>query len=217
MSMPLNDMPIDELIRTARNYANCLQPITTYTEIMHELLNRLDAMRVHAKVLANENAAIKCMNDCLAEELQAYQPKGAEMHHVWWRCETPLTNAAIQDNLYPPFAVANGQVFISSCFIQDDNPVWNGVDWAKDCAPAGNSQVIPDFEGVTMTQRECYQAGLEAGKTRRVPDGWISAINKLLNNDGSRGCFDLIESNAAHREIEQLLTDLKGHNEPSND
>lgn len=145
MSMPLNDMPIDELIRTARNYANCLQPITTYTEIMHELLNRLDAMRVYAKVLANK------------------------------------------------------------------------VDWAKGCIPAGNSQVMPDFEGVTMTQRECYQAGLEAGKTRRVPDGWISAINKLLDNDGSRGCFDLIESNAAHREIEQLLTDLKGHNEPFND
>lgn len=95
MSMPLNDMPIDELIRTARNYANCLQPITTYTEIMHELLNRLDAMRVHAKVLANEAAAIKCMNDCLAEELQVHQPQGAAMHNVWWKCETPLTNGAI--------------------------------------------------------------------------------------------------------------------------
>ncbi len=81
----------------------------------------------------------------------------------------------------------------------------------------GYSQVMPDFEGVTMTQRECYQAGLEADKTRRVPDSWISAINKLLDNDGSRGCFDMVENNAAHREIEQLLTDLKEHNAPFND
>ncbi|WP_353614808.1 hypothetical protein [Mangrovibacter phragmitis] len=95
MNMPLNDMPIEELIRTARSYATSMTPITTYTEIMHELINRIDALRVRGKVLVNENAAIKCMNDCLAEELRVHQPAGAEMHLIWKRCETPLTDEAI--------------------------------------------------------------------------------------------------------------------------
>ncbi len=33
--------------------------------------------------------------------------------------------------------------------------------------------IMPDYEGVAMTQRECYQAGLEAGKARGLPDGWV--------------------------------------------
>ncbi|MEN3755151.1 hypothetical protein ABC733_28385 [Mangrovibacter sp. SLW1] len=95
MNMPLHDMPIEELIRTARSYATSMTPITTYTEIMHELINRVDVLRVRGKVLANENAAIKCMNDCLAEELRIHQPAGAEMHLIWQKCETPLTDEAI--------------------------------------------------------------------------------------------------------------------------
>lgn len=79
------------------------------------------------------------------------------------------------------FTVANGQVFISNCFILDDNPVFSGVDWAKGCTPAGKAQVMPDFEGVSaMTQRECYRAGLEAGKARRMPDGWKQWIDDVV-------------------------------------
>lgn len=95
MNMPLHDMPIEELIRTARSYATSMTPITTYTEIMNELINRVDVLRVRGKVLVNENAAIKCMNDCLAEELRIHQPAGAEMHLIWKRCETPLTEELI--------------------------------------------------------------------------------------------------------------------------
>ncbi|PWV98583.1 hypothetical protein [Mangrovibacter plantisponsor] len=95
MNMPLHDMPIEELIRTARSYATSMTPITTYTEIMHEPINRVDVLRVRGKVLANENAAIKCMNDCLAEELSGHQPADAEMHLIWQKCETPLTDDAI--------------------------------------------------------------------------------------------------------------------------
>ncbi len=95
MNMPLHDMPIEELIRTARSYATSMTPITTYTEIMHELINRVDVLRVRGKVLTNENAAIKCMNDCLAEELRIHQPAGAEMHLIWQKCGTPLTDEAI--------------------------------------------------------------------------------------------------------------------------
>lgn len=38
-----------------------------------------------------------------------------------------------------------------------------------------------------------------------IPTGLIDAVNRLLDSDGSRGCFDLIECNAAHREIERLI------------
>ncbi|WP_226571279.1 hypothetical protein [Mangrovibacter yixingensis] len=95
MNMPLTDMPLEELIRTARSYATSMTPITTYTEIMNELINRVDVLRVRGKVLVNENAAIKCMNDCLAEELRGHQPAGAEMHFIWQKCETPLTEELI--------------------------------------------------------------------------------------------------------------------------
>lgn len=34
--------------------------------------------------------------------------------------------------------------------------------------------IMPDFDGVAMSQRECYPAGLEAGKAARLPDGWVA-------------------------------------------
>lgn len=33
--------------------------------------------------------------------------------------------------------------------------------------------LMPDFDGVAMSQRECFQAGLEVGKSRAIPDGWV--------------------------------------------
>lgn len=35
----------------------------------------------------------------------------------------------------------------------------------------GNPQIMPDYEGTAMTQRECFRARLEAGKAP-APDGW---------------------------------------------
>lgn len=38
-----------------------------------------------------------------------------------------------------------------------------------------------------------------------IPSGLVEAVNKLLNNDGSRGCYDAIECNAARVKIELWL------------
>ncbi|MEB4673199.1 hypothetical protein MXL54_00215 [Enterobacteriaceae bacterium G50] len=54
----------------------------------------------HLKKLVAENAAIKVMNDCLAEELRGYESDGAfdgpSMHMLWWKCETPATDSILR-------------------------------------------------------------------------------------------------------------------------
>lgn len=55
----------------------------------------------HLKQLVAENAAIKAMNDCLAEELRGYESDGAfdgpNMHLLWWKCETPATDSILRE------------------------------------------------------------------------------------------------------------------------
>lgn len=38
-----------------------------------------------------------------------------------------------------------------------------------------------------------------------IPDGLIAAVNRLLDSDGSRGCYSAIQCGDAHDEIERLL------------
>ncbi|MGC6232811.1 hypothetical protein VU677_18900 [Hafnia paralvei] len=38
-----------------------------------------------------------------------------------------------------------------------------------------------------------------------IPEGLIKEINRLLDNDGSRGCFDALEQHRAKTELERLL------------
>lgn len=51
--------------------------------------------------LAAENSAIKVMNDCLSEEMRGYESDGAfegpKMHLLWWKAETPATDAFLAE------------------------------------------------------------------------------------------------------------------------
>ena len=51
--------------------------------------------------LAAESSAIKAMNDCLSEELRGYESDGAfegpKMHLLWWKVETPATDAFLAE------------------------------------------------------------------------------------------------------------------------
>ena len=54
--------------------------------------------------------------------------------------------------------------------------------------PSRMSGIMPDYEGVAMTQRECYMAGKEAGlaearKSPVIPDGWIP-VSERMPEDG---------------------------------
>lgn len=52
---------------------------------------------------------------------------------------------------------------------------------------------------------EYEQNVLQAGNSPVTPDGLIAAVNRLLDSDGSRGCYSAIQCGDAHDEIERLL------------
>ncbi|HHL7518982.1 TPA: DUF551 domain-containing protein [Klebsiella pneumoniae] len=49
-----------------------------------------------------------------------------------------------------------------------------------------------------------------------IPGGLLEAVNNLLNNDGSRGCYDAMECNAAHEKIELWLAQRQRWGEQRN-
>lgn len=54
----------------------------------------------------------------------------------------------------------------------------------EDTKQAGNASVMPDYEGTAMTQRECYRAGLEAGKAARISGDWIKCSDRMPEEYG---------------------------------
>lgn len=51
----------------------------------------------------------------------------------------------------------------------------------------------------------CRAAMLQAGNSPVIPDGLIAAVNRLLDSDGSRGCYSAIRCYDARAEVERLL------------
>ena len=49
-----------------------------------------------------------------------------------------------------------------------------------------------------------------------IPEGLLQAINRLLDNDGSRGRFSAMESYDARKDLELLLASAAQQNEPQN-
>lgn len=68
-----------------------------------------------------------------------------------------------------------------------------------------------DIDAMTPEERAEYDANIEAFKAMLpqpapvVPDGLIGAVNRLLDSDGSRGCYSATQCGDAHDEIERLL------------
>lgn len=67
------------------------------------------------------------------------------------------------------------------------------------------------IDAMTPEERAEYDANIEAFKAMLpqpapvVPDGLIAAVNRLLDSDGSRGCYSATQCGDAHDEIERLL------------
>ncbi len=87
-----------------------------------------EALKAERDALAVENAAIKAMNDCLSEELRGYESDGAfegpNMHHLWWKSETPATDAAlaaIQAQGVEKFADDLHKTAMAMCSVKPDN------------------------------------------------------------------------------------------------
>lgn len=56
-----------------------------------------------------------------------------------------------------------------------------------------------------MLQAEPVMTANKLGNSPVIPDGLIAAVNRLLDSDGSRGCYSAIQCSDAHDEIERLL------------
>lgn len=50
-----------------------------------------------------------------------------------------------------------------------------------------------------------WPCSVHPGNSPVIPDGLIAAVNRLLDSDGSRGCYSAIQCGDAHDEIERLL------------
>lgn len=93
----------------------------------------------------------------------------------------------------------------------------------REASPAQPAPVVPDeraafnawnnednlpIAGVSAKNAAwlAWQARAElAGNSPVIPDGLIAAVNRLLDSDGSRGCYSAIRCGDAHDEIERLL------------
>ncbi|WP_225693668.1 hypothetical protein [Klebsiella michiganensis] len=107
-------------------------------------------------------------------------------------------------------------------------PIWSVItDLERNIAPlyrhAQPAPVVPDeraafnawnnednlpIAGVSAKNAAwlAWQARAElAGNSPVIQDGLIAAVNRLLDSDGSRGCYSAIQCGDAHDEIERLL------------
>ncbi|ELS4491563.1 MULTISPECIES: hypothetical protein [Klebsiella pneumoniae complex] len=58
---------------------------------------------------------------------------------------------------------------------------------------------------VIKLQTDLDRERRKVGNSPVIPDGLIGAVNRLLDSDGSRGCYSAIRCGDAHDEIERLL------------
>ncbi|CAI0730660.1 Uncharacterised protein [Serratia plymuthica] len=74
-------------------------------------------------------------------------------------------------------------------------PMMPGVDrdWVD--------EVISNCRAAMLAQPQIEQQNIQ----NNIPDGLAAAVNRLLDSDGSRGCFSAVRSYDAREEIERLL------------
>ena len=106
-------------------------------------------------------------------------------------------------------------------------PIWSVItDLERNIAPlyrhAQPVTVVPDKMTAIVKDEAEYVEGWNACRAAMlavapqpqnapqnipeiIPGGLVEAVNNLLNNDGSRGCYDAMECNAARVEIELWL------------
>lgn len=94
--------------------------------------------------------------------------------------------------------------FISLC-----NEFWNWSEMDLVCADDRSYELRMEWDGkvfnhpVTQALWRMYQVA--PGNSPVIPGGLIGAVNRLLDSDGSRGCYSAIRCGDAHDEIERLL------------
>lgn len=98
-------------------------------------------------------------------------------------------------------------------------------DWLKDQKPYAyqvvygdldvSEEEVIDAKATIMDMSMGWKAAIQSDVQPVIPIGLVQAINRLLDNDGSRGCFDALEQHRAKTELERLLAAAQ-QNEPQN-
>lgn len=89
----------------------------------------------------------------------------------------------------------------------------DGLEWAAQMAEANHPQTGDWLYDDPIELAKAIRKGPDMPKndnTLVIPDGLIAAVNRLLDSDGSRGCFSAIKCYDAHEEVERLLAAVKG-------
>ncbi|EDU6133225.1 hypothetical protein CA424_003809 [Salmonella enterica subsp. enterica] len=88
-----------------RSLAQLISDLATQLEVQFVRSTNMAVQLANAeskcRELEAENSAIKVMNDCLSEEMRGYESDGAfegpKMHLLWWKAETPATDAFLAE------------------------------------------------------------------------------------------------------------------------
>lgn len=89
----------------------------------------------------------------------------------------------------------------------------DGLEWAAQMAEASHPNTGDWLYDDPVELAKAIRKGPDMPKndnTLVIPDGLIAAVNRLLDSDGSRGCFSAIKCYDAHEEVERLLAAVKG-------
>lgn len=117
----------------------------------------------------------------------------------------PMADGQYHDTCFhlydvPPVQVIPGEVIDE--IVKPINP--DGLDEVKHhCEWA----LYKDRERIRHALIEHFRKAQD--EAYQLPAIWVDAINDLLNNDGSRGCYDASEQSKARKKIELLLTAQK--------
>lgn len=81
---------------------------------------------------------------------------------------------------------------------------------SNNCRSSENVQVMQDVSRCSTKAAPALYSPTKTAESRGgnspvIPDGLIAAVNRLLDSDGSRGCYSAIQCGDAHDEIERLL------------
>lgn len=135
-----------------------------------------------------------------ADSYRDMAKQGVESVPIW----SVITD--LERNIAPLYRHAQQPVVPDDIKLRELFDSWFASDCSFDRSPeASEEDNIAWRESYWYVWQRCRAAMLQAGNSPVIPDGLIAAVNRLLDSDGSRGCYSAIQCGDAHDEIERLL------------
>ncbi|MDU4361998.1 MAG: DUF551 domain-containing protein [Klebsiella oxytoca] len=135
-----------------------------------------------------------------ADSYRDMAKQGVESVPIW----SVITG--LERNIAPLYRHAQQPVVPDDIKLRELFDSWFASDCSFDRSPeASEEDNIAWRESYWYVWQRCRAAMLQAGNSPVIPDGLIAAVNRLLDSDGSRGCYSAIQCGDAHDEIERLL------------